>query len=184
MSPKSRQPIEDSEPEELPDLPPGYVPVTRPRKAAPVQRKRSVWWGIGGFVVLVAATLVVILLVSKPGDPREAPDTTAKAVAEALTAHDLAGVDSYLCEKAPHSPEQTAFFGSFGNASVLAVDELASDLANATVRSGDRPGIDLVLQMHGEDGSWCVFGPVPCQVMSPDGGSGVFAEVCRTRPHP
>ncbi|WP_133852833.1 hypothetical protein [Labedaea rhizosphaerae] len=176
----TQQPIED-EPDDLPDLPAGYVRVTRPGRSVPKKRKASVWWGVAGFVAVAAAAVLVIVLVSLP-DPQDEADTTAQAVADALTAHDLDGVSSLLCEHAARSPEITAFYQSYGNASVLAVEDLGSGFANATLRSADRPGIDLVLQMSMEDDSWCVFGPVPCEVM--DSGSAGLppADVCEKRP--
>ena len=181
MSPKSRQPIDD-QPGDGPEIPDGYVRVTRPRRPEPKKRKASVWWGIGGFAVAVAAAITLIVVASLPDDPRAAADTTAKAVAEALTGHDLAKVDSYLCAKAPHSQAQTAFFSGFGNATVIGVADAGSDLANATLRSTDHPGVDLVLQMSKDNGSWCVFGPVPCQVASSEQADGLFGAVCRDRP--
>ena len=180
MSPKSRQPS-DNDPGDEPEIPDGYVRVARPSRANPKKRKASVWWGVGGFVVAVAAVIAVIVVASLPDDPRAAADTTAKAVADALTAHDLDGVNSYLCRHAARSPEITDFYRSFGNASVLAVEDLSEGFANATLRSGDRPGIDLVLQMSVENGSWCVFGPVPCALLDDSSGSALD-DVCKDRP--
>ena len=184
MSPKSRQPIEDEPADLPPEIPDGYVRVTPPRRPETKKRKASVWWGVGGFVVAVAAVIAVIVVASLPGDPQAAPDTTAKAVAEALTAHDLAKVDSYLCAQAPRMPELTTFFGSFGHASVLAVQPQHGEFADATLRSTDRPGVDLVLQMAKDDGSWCVFGPVPCNTLSTVPATAEFADVCNDRPRP
>jgi hypothetical protein len=177
MSPKASRPSGD-EPAE-PDLPSGYVEVSRPKRAAePV----SWWWKSAGLVVLLAGALVAIWAVVKGPDPRESARGTAKLVAESLTDADMADFKSYVCDSdkldIPDSWMQ------MGSASALGVSSEHDGVAMATLTMSKRPEMDLAVLLQSKDEQWCVVAVTVCPRWADAPSASAIPDLngCRNRP--
>jgi hypothetical protein len=138
-----------------------------------------VWWKAGGFVVLLAATVVTIVLVGRP-DPRESAHTTADLVAGSLTNADGTAYTSYLCG---FNPDPPGFVDQAGATTVLSVAEGNQGVATATLTANRLPELGLVLLLHNESGSRCVEALTLCPLDgSVPGMSAEDASRCRFRP--
>ncbi|HEU5469826.1 MAG TPA: hypothetical protein VFV67_04180 [Actinophytocola sp.] len=172
MSPKASRPAE--EPAE-PDLPPGYVPIVPPTRR-PSRRPVPMWLKAGGFVVVLAATVVTVVVLTRPADPRDSAGGTAELVAAALSAGDLAAFRSTLCARneldLPDNPTRGRRTG------VLEVSAERDGTARATLVPSGPPDftIVLVLRTDGEDERWCVTAAAPCPVGPPTSSD---LSVCR-----
>lgn len=158
MSPKLSRPADDSaEPADpdLPDLPPGHVPIHRPARPARGRRKPiGLWWKVGAYVVLLAATVGAVVYFGQPEDPRSTAEGTANLVATSLTDGDIDAFRSYLCH-----PEQLGSPDNWTNAgptTVLSVEGEGEDDATARLRSRGFNTLEFTMLLHDRDGSWCV----------------------------
>lgn len=176
MSPKAARPADD-EPAE-PDLPPGYIQTSRPKRPEPV----SWWWKATGLVVLLAAAVVTMWYIVKDPDPRESARGTAGLVAEALTDADMAEFKSYVCDSDKlQIPDD---WMRLGTTSMLGVSGENDGVASATLTTSNRPDIDLALLLHSEDEQWCVVVVTICPryLDAPSASTLPDVKGCRSRP--
>jgi hypothetical protein len=160
MSPKlsrptgdSAEPTEPTEPTE-PDLPPGHVPMRPPARPARERRKPiSLWWKVGAYVVLLAATVGTVIYLGQPDDPRSSAKGTAELVAKSLTDGDIDAFRSYLCH-----PDLLGSPDNWTNAgtTTVSVTEEGDEDATASVWSSGFNSLDLTMVLRDRDGSWCV----------------------------
>jgi hypothetical protein len=169
MSPKVSRPADepDDEPDEL-AIPPGHVPIT-PRVKRELKRPEpiSVWWKLGGLVVVLAAIVVTIVLVSQPPDPRSSARGMAELAAESFSRADLDAFVSYLCyadelDLSEVRVQVAMIARHAGRMTVLDVSDDYDGVASATLTSSRRPDIDTVLLMHNEEGPWCLVEMSTC----------------------
>lgn len=141
-------------------LPPGHLPMGLPvRREAKPKKPIPLWWKIGGYVVLLAATVGTIVYLGRPVDPRSSARGTAELVAKALNDGDFSAYQSYLCGGIPRLPETLTDSGAKTITTVLTVTEEEDDHSKAYLRSrGFRIYLELTLLLVDQDGSWCVSG--------------------------
>jgi hypothetical protein len=180
VSPTNRQPIEDDQPADLPEIPEGYVRINRPRRTEPKKRKASVWWGVAAFVLAIAVAITVIVLVSLPGDPRASAERTADALADSLTKHDFAGVGQLLCTPRELLDSEKDFYGGFGATTVAAKRDNGADRWSFTFRSADNAHDLLVIQLRKNGELWCISAADVCPVLTTDLGGP--DDECADRP--
>jgi hypothetical protein len=152
MSPKLSRPA--GEPDKT-GLPPGHVPMRPPASPKPEPRKPiPLWWKLGGYVALLAATVGTIVYFGWPKDPRSSAQGTAELVAKALSDGDISALQSYLCGGTP--PESWTGPGVKTVTTVLNVSD-EDDHATARLSSRDFRGSRvLTLSLRNRNGSWCV----------------------------
>jgi hypothetical protein len=176
MSPKAARPADD-EPAQ-PDLPPGYVQTSRPKRPEPV----SWWWKSTGLVVLLAVAIFGIWAIVKDPDPRGSARGTANLVAEALTDADMADFKSYVCDSDKlQLPDD---WMQLGATSMLGVSGESDGVATATLTTSKRPDIDLVVLLESKDEQWCVVVVTVCpRYLDAPSASGMpDVKGCRSRP--
>jgi hypothetical protein len=193
MSPKVSRPADEpgDEPDEL-AIPPGHVPIT-PGVKRELKRPEpiSVWWKLGGLVVVLAATVVTIVLVSQPPDPRSSAQGMAELAAGAISGTDLDAFESYLCYAdnldLSEVREHVAMVARHaGRMTVLDVSDGYDGIASATLTSSRRPDIDTVLVMYNEEGLWCLAEMSTCPLADDSAANWPIPSMdlsgCRNRP--
>jgi hypothetical protein len=180
MSPKaSRSADEPGDETAEPDLPPGYVQMSRPkRRPEPV----SWWWKSAGLVVLLAAAIITIMYIVKGPGPRESARGTTNLVAESLTEADMPTFRSYVCDS--DKLEIPDSWMDMGTTSVLDVSFEHDGVATATLTTSKRPDMDLVLLLHSKDEQWCVVVVTTCPryLDAPSASAMPDVKGCRNRP--
>jgi hypothetical protein len=183
MSPKASRPAgaPDDEPEE-PDLPPGHVRISPPkRRPEPV----SWWWKSAGLVVLLAAAVIALTYILEGPDPRESAQGTIELVAESLTDADMAALRLYVCDG--DKLEIHDSWLQMGTTSVLAVSERQTQRereAWATLTTSKRPDMDLFVTVRSKDVQWCVAAVAICPRYLDAPSASALPDVngCRARP--
>jgi hypothetical protein len=180
MSPKASRPVgaPGDEPAE-PDLPPGYVRMSRPkRRPEPI----SWWWKSAGLVVVLAAAVITIMYIVKGPDPRESARGTANLVAESLTDADMSAFRSYVCDS--DKLEVPDSWMQMGTTSVLDASYEHDGVATATLTTSKRPDVDLAVLLHSKDEQWCVVVVTICPryLDAPSASAIPDVKGCRTRP--
>jgi hypothetical protein len=192
MSPKVSRPdrAPDDEPDEpeMPDepeearLPPGHVPMRPPAgpKRPPKPKPLPLWLKIGGYVVLLAATVGTVVYLGRPEDPRSSAQGTAELVATALSDGDLSAFRSYVCDSDTLKlPDDWAHLGK---TTVLAVSDEHDDVATATLTLSLPSPTDLALLLRSEDDQWCAVTPSICPLADDAAAPLPGPDLCAGRP--
>jgi len=132
----------------------------RPARQKPAPRRPiSLWWKVGGYVVLLAATVGTIVYLGQPEDPRSSAQGTAELVATALNEGDVSAFQSYVCNtSALESASASIDLRTRSVTTVSDVTEENDNRATASLWSRRVPSdLRITLLLYNRNGSWCVL---------------------------
>jgi hypothetical protein len=156
MSPKVSRPAD--EPDKT-GLPPGHVPMRPYARPKPEPKKPiSLWWKLGGYVALLAATVSTIVYLGRPEDPRSSAQGMAELVAKALSDGDISAFQSCMCNIGAF--ESAAAWVNLRVMSVTTVNNVTEEDNRATASLSSRrfpSDLNLTLSLYDRNGSWCVL---------------------------